>query len=119
MKVVERAAIAFGVDDRDRRGREPREVLRPADLGERAVLVEQVFQRDRAGHLAAVDQLADRVVDAAVHRIGEVLGREEIGDAAVGRVVDEDRAEQCLLRLGVPRGRRNPVEIAFAQRGNA
>ena len=52
-----------------------RQILRAADLGQRAVLVEQVLQRDRVGDLAALDQLADRLVDAAVQRVGEMLRR--------------------------------------------
>ncbi len=44
------------------------QVLRAADLGQRAVLIEQVLQRDRVGDLAALHQLADRLIDAAVQR---------------------------------------------------
>jgi hypothetical protein len=39
-----------------------------------------------------------------VHRLIEVLGQQEIGDAVEGLVVDEDGAEQRLLGLDIVRG---------------
>ena len=80
---------------------EPGQILRAADLCQRAVLVEQVLQRHRVGDLPALDQLADRGVDAAVHGVAEMLGLEEFRHSGIGRVVDQDRAQKRLLGLGV------------------
>jgi hypothetical protein len=88
--------------------------LRPADLGKRTVLVEQVFQGDRVGDLTPIQKLADRRVDPAMHRIAEMLGAEKLDDPAIGRVVDQDGAQQRLLGLGVRRRLRDPVEIGLA-----
>ena len=92
MQVVDRAAIMLGVYDRHRRFGEPRQVLRPTDLSQRAVLVEQVLQGDRVGDLAAFDQLADRGENAGMHRVGEMLRQQKLRDPPVRRIVDQDRA---------------------------
>ncbi len=106
IEVVDRAPVMLGIDDRDGRVDEVREVLRAADVGQRPVLIEQVFQRDRVGDQAALDQLADRGVDTAVHRVAEMLLQQELGNPVIGRVVDQHRAQQRLLGLGI--GRRLP-----------
>ena len=115
MQVEDRAAVILGIDDGDDRGREPREVGRAADLGERAVLVEQRLERHRVGDLAALDELGDRGEDAAVHGLGEMLGPEKLGDAVEGGVVDEDCTQKRLLGLDVCR-RRAVACVAVAQR---
>ena len=92
VQVVDRSAVMLGIDDGDGSFGQARQVLSAADLGERAVLVEEAFQRHRIGDLPALDQLADSREDPAVHGIAEMLGREELGDAAVGGIVDEDGA---------------------------
>jgi len=79
------------------------EILRAADFRQRAVLVEQILQRDRVGDLAALDQLADRFVDATVQRIGKMLGPQELVDPVEDEVVGQNRAEQCLLGVIVDR----------------
>ena len=59
------------------------------------------------------------LVDLAVDRLVEMLGREEVGDAIERLVVDEDGAEQRLLGLDVVR--REPERfwfVAAAQRLN-
>ena len=94
-------------------GGEPGEVLRAADLGQRAVLVEQVLQRDRVGDLAAVDQLADRRVDAAVHGVGEMLGPQEVGDPAVRGVVDRIAPSSACSASVLSGGARDAVEIGL------
>ena len=64
-------------------------------------MLEFGFQRDRVGELSGFDAAGDRLVDAAVDRIGEVLGGKKFRDALIGAVVGEQRAEQRLLRLQV------------------
>jgi hypothetical protein len=90
----------------------------PRYCGQRAVLIEQVFQRGSVGDLAAFQELGDRGVDPAVHRVGKMLRREELADPAIGRIVDQDRAEERLLGLGVGGRLRNALEIGLAQRGD-
>jgi hypothetical protein len=118
MQVVDRAAVMLGIDDRHRRFGEPRQILRAADLGKGAVLVEQILQRDRVGDLAAFDEPADRGIDAAVDGVAEMLRHQELGDPRMRRVVDEDRPEQRLLGLDVGGRLRQPVEIGLAQRSD-
>ena len=62
------------------------------------------------GELPRLDAAGDGLVDAAVDRIGEMLGRKEFRDALIGAVVGEQRAEQRLLRLHV--GWRQPLRQA-------
>ncbi len=57
-------------------------ILRPADLGQRAVLIEQILQRHRIGDLAASQQLADRREDAAMHSIAEMLRLKKLAKLA-------------------------------------
>ena len=116
VEIMDRAAVIGGVDDGDHRGRQPPEILGAADLGERAVLIEQILERDRIGDLAALDQLGDGGEDAAMNRLGEVLGQQEVGDAVKGGVVDQYRAQERLLRFDVVR--RRAQRAAVAQRRN-
>ena len=77
-------------------------VLRDGDAAEVGV-AEEGLQRDGGRDLAGTDQLRGDVEDAPVHLFGKMLGAQEIGDAVVGIVVDQDGAEQRLLRLDVVR----------------
>ena len=99
--VVDRAAVFAGVDDADHRGEELRQVGGAADLLQHAGMFELGLQRHRVGELACFDAADDRLEDAAVDRVGEVLGSEELRDPLIGAVVGEQRAEQRLLRLHV------------------
>ena len=90
-----------GVDDRDRRSREAREIRRPADLGQGLVVLEIGLQGDGIGDLPALDELENRPEDAPVHRLEEMLGQQEIGDPVDRCVVDEKGGEQGLLGLDV------------------
>ena len=97
-EVVDRATVILGVDDGRGLRRQAREILRHGDAAEVAV-PQEGLQRDRRRHLAGADQLRGDVVDALVDLFGEMIRPEEIGDAIEGVVVDEDGAEQRLLRL--------------------
>ena len=44
-----------------------------------------------------------RIEQLAVQRIGEMLGLQELGHALIGGVVDQDGAQQRLLRLEIVR----------------
>ena len=100
-QIVDRAAVVVGVDDRRRLEREPRQILLHGEAAAEVVLAEERLQRDRRGDLAGADQRAGDLVDAAMDFLDEMLGAQEIRDAVVGVVVDQDRADQRLLGLVV------------------
>ena len=104
-EVVDGVAVVLGVDDGDDGVLEPRQIFRAAGLDQRRVLVEQIAQGEEVGDLAALDQRAGRLVDAAMHGIGEMLRPQELVDPVEDAVVGEDRAEQRLLGLVVVRRR--------------
>ena len=99
--VMDRAAVLAGVDDADHRGQQLREIGGAADLVEHAGMLELGLQRDGVGKLPGFDPPRDGLEDAAVDRVGEMLGRQELADPLIGLVVGEQRAEQRLLRLVV------------------
>ncbi len=115
-QVIDVAPIILGVDDRDRGAGEPRQILRAADLGQGSVLVEQVFEGHRIGDLAALDQFADRGINAAVNGIAEMLGQQEFADPRIGGVADQQCAKQRLLGLVVIGREANRGGVALAQR---
>ena len=90
-----------GVDDAHHRAEQLREIGGAADLLQHAGMLEFGFQGDRIRQLAGFDAPDDRLEDAAMDRIGEMLRREELGNPLIGAVVGEQRAEQRLLRLHV------------------
>src|SRR4029079_16784731 len=92
-----------GVDDMDGGRRQPRQVDRPAGRLHVLVLLDVSLQRDGAHYLAALDQLGERIVELAVQGVGEMFRSQELGDALVGGVVDENRAQKRLLRLEIVR----------------
>ena len=89
--------------------------MRPADLGQRPVLIEQVLEGDRVGDLAAAQQLADGGEDAAVHGVAEMLRLEEFGDPVIGRVVDQYGAEQGLFGFRVVGWGSEQLGVGLAQ----
>ena len=99
VELVDDPPILLGVDDGRRLGREPREILRyghPAEIG----IAEIGLQRDRRGELAGPDERGSILIDAAMYLLGEMRRIEKIGDLVERLVVDQDGAEQRLLRLG-------------------
>ena len=103
MEIVDRAPVVLGIDDGDDGAGKPRQILRAAMLDQGRILVEQALQRQSIGDLAALDQLAGGLVDAAVQRVGEMIGPQELVDLVEDQVVGEDRAEQRHLGLVVVR----------------
>jgi len=115
IEVVNGAAIVLGIENGDDRGGQAHEILCAADLGERAVLIEQILERHRIGDLAALDEARDGGEDAAVNGLGEMFGQQKFGDSVEGRIVDENGAQERLLGLDIAR-RRTVGLIAVAQR---
>ena len=102
-EIVDRAAVVGGVDDGGRFGREAGEVLRHGHAGDIDVGRQEGLQRHRRGELAGADQAARDVVDLLMDRLEEMFRLKEIGDAVERLVIDEDRAQQRLLRLDIVR----------------
>ena len=102
-EVVDHPAVVGGVDDGVGRLGEPAEIARAVELAQRRVLLEQALERDRVGELAAPDRLDAALEDPGVDRLEEMLGAQELADAVIGVVVDQDGAEQRLLGLDVVR----------------
>ena len=75
--VLDRPAIFAGIDDADHGGEKLRQIGRAADLLQHAGMLEFGFQRDRVGELSGFNAAGDRLIDAAVDRIGEVFGGKE------------------------------------------
>ena len=103
VEVVHRPAERRGIDHVHRRRRQPGEVGGAAGRLHVLVLLDVGLERDGAHDLAALDQPRQRIEQLAVQGIGEVLRPQELGDALVGGVVDQDRAQQRLLRLEIVR----------------
>ena len=61
------------------------------------------LQRHRGRELTGADQATSNVVGLLVDRLEEMLGFEEIADPIERLVVDEDRAQEGLLRLDIVR----------------
>ncbi len=67
-------------------------------------------QGDGVGKLPRIDPALDRLEDAAMDRVGEMVRGEELGDALVGFVIGEQGAQQRLLGLLI--GGRKPLRKA-------
>ncbi len=102
-QIVDGAAVILGVDDRRRLGREAGEIGGQVDVADGQVARQEGLDGDRGGDLVGADELAGDLEDRLVHRLEEVLRFEKIGNAVEGFVVDQDGAEQRLLRLNVLR----------------
>ena len=103
-EIVNRAAIVGGVDDGGGLGGEARQILRHCDAAE-IVVAQKCFQRHDRGDFPRADKLRDDFENPAVQFFGEMFCAEKIRNAVKGVVIDEDGAEQRLLRLHIMRRR--------------
>ena len=103
IEVVDHPAEGRGIDHMDGGGGEPGEVGRAARRLHRLVALDIGLERDGAHHLAALDQARQRIVELAMQRVGKMLRPQEFGHALIGGVIDQDGAEQRLLRLEIMR----------------
>ncbi len=78
-----------------------RQIARPAQFPERRVLIQHGFERHWIGDHVAVQQLHDRVIDAAMHRLEKMLGLDLELNILRQPVVDHQRAEQGCFRLHI------------------
>src|SRR5262245_35834370 len=95
------STIIFGVDDRDRAGSKPRQVLCSANRYQRSILIEKTFESDRVGSLTAFNHLSNGGKDPTMHSITKMFDLQKFGDPKIGSVIDQDRAQQCLFGVGV------------------
>jgi hypothetical protein len=80
-----------------------RQIFRAADAGQPFVLFEKAFQGDGGGGLAALDQFFDGGVNSFMRGDEKMILAQEIADLLHRPVVDQQRAEQSLLRLHIVR----------------
>ena len=102
--VVDRAAVILRVDDRGGFGRDAGEVLANRHAADVGVGRQERLQRDGRGHLAHSDQAAGGLENGLMERFEEVFRLQEVGNPVERVVVDQDRAQQALLRLDIVRG---------------
>jgi hypothetical protein len=81
-----------------------RQIADAAQLLERRIALEPFEQHDRLGQLALADVLLDHRKQAGVERLVEVGRVQLVAQPLIGRVVEQERAEQRLLGLEVVRG---------------
>jgi hypothetical protein len=103
-KIVDRTPKVGGVDDGGRFGGEAGEILRDRQPGNVDVGGQKGLQRDRRGKLAGADEAARNVIDLLMHRLEEMRRFEEVGNPIERFVVDQNGAQQGLLRLDIVRG---------------
>ena len=95
--IVDGLAVVAGVDDADHGGEQGAEVGGAADLVEDAGVLELGAQGDRVGELGRLDAPGNGGEDAGVDGVGEMVGREELGDPVIRLVVGEQCPEQRLF----------------------
>ena len=110
-EVGDGAAVVGGVDHGGRFGGEAGEILAGVEPADVDVGRQEGLERDRRRDLAGADQVRGELIELLMDRLEEMLRLEEIGDPVERLVVDEDGAEQRLLRLDVLRG------VAVLRRG--
>ena len=110
-EVGDGAAVVGGVDDGGGFGGEAGEILAGVEPADVHVGRQEGLQRDRRGDLAGADQVRGQLIELLMDRLEEMLRLEKIGDPVERLVVDDDGAEQRLLRLDVLRG------VAVLRRG--
>jgi hypothetical protein len=100
-KIIDSAAVVFGVDYGRRLGGKPRQVLVKGKADDVEIPRHEGLQRDRRRQFSGADEAGRELENALMDRLEEVLRFKEIGDAVERLVVDEDRAEQRLFGLNV------------------
>jgi hypothetical protein len=93
IQVMDRAAVILGIDDRDDASGKIGEIFRTTDMRKVVVLLKIVLQGDRTGHLAALGQLENRLIQALMHRNKEMERAQKITDFFQGVVVKHQRAQ--------------------------
>ena len=79
------------------------DAVRDREPGDVDVGRQEGLQGDRGGELAGADQAAGVVINLLVDRLEEMRRLEEIRDPVERLVVDQDGAQQGLLRLDIVR----------------
>jgi hypothetical protein len=106
--VVDRAAVVLRVDDRGGFGRHAGKVLANRHAADVGIGGQEGFQRHGGRDLAHPDQAAGGLENGLVDRLEEVLRLQKVGNPVERVVVDQDSAQQALLRLDIVR--RAPVD---------
>ena len=114
-EVADRAAVVARVGDGGRFDGELAQVGRHRHVADRLGVLEVGPERDGGCEPALGDQFAGDLVHLLMQRVEEVLALQEPRHALVGSVVDQDRAEQRLLRLEAVRWGSRKVDIVTHQ----
>src|SRR5215468_2484396 len=80
-----------------------REVLGKRQSGDVGLSGQEGLQRHRRCQLAGANETARDVVDLLMNRLEEMLRLEKIADAIERLVIDQNRAQEGLLRLDIVR----------------
>ena len=80
-----------------------RQILIDGQTGDVEVARQKGFQRHRGRDFSSPDQAAGKLENALMDGLEEMLRLEKVGDAIESLVIDEDRAQQCLLGLDIVR----------------
>jgi hypothetical protein len=102
-EIIDRAAVVLGIDDGRRLRGEARQILARRHAGDVEIGWQERLERHRARDLAGSDQAGGKFVDLLVDRLEEMRRLEKIGDAIERLVVDQDSAQQRLLRFDIVR----------------
>src|SRR4029077_6195527 len=102
-EIVDGTAVVDGVDDGRRFSGEPGEVLTQRQSGDIDLGGQEGLERYRRGQFAGANEAARDVVDLPMDRLEEMLRLKEVADAVKRLVVDQDGAEEGLLRLDIVR----------------
>ena len=103
MEIVDQPSIIVGIDDGRGGAGQAGEIAIAAQVDQVGIVAEITLQRDRVGDLVLGGERQAGLVDAAVQRFGEMLGAEEFGYPLDRPVVEQDRAQERLLRLEIVR----------------
>ncbi len=116
-EIMDGVSVFAGIDDGRGAGGEPAKVLRHRRRRiDRLEILKEGLEGDRGCLLARGDQPRGHLKDALVQGVVEMRWLEEIRDAVVRRVADEDGAEQRLLGLDVVRCRAQRWQIGRSVR---
>ena len=100
---VDGAAVILGIDDGGGFRGEAGEVLADRHAADVGFGRHEGLQRDRGCDLAHPDQAAGGLEDGLMDRLEEVLRLQKVRHPIERVVVDQDRAQQALLRLDIVR----------------
>ncbi|MND77396.1 hypothetical protein D3C80_690760 [compost metagenome] len=77
-KIIDRAAIVFGIDDGDCFCRKTRNILEHGQITDLAFIRQEGLHRNRIGHLANTDKICGNFVNTTMQRLEEMGWLQEV-----------------------------------------